>query len=62
MNCAQSRTVCVAAHESRAKIHEYSPFLREHHRSGGPILSTAKALSMPMPGALDEGSFSIQGL
>jgi hypothetical protein len=37
-------------------------FLRERHRSGGPILSTAKALSMPMPGALDDGSFSIQGL
>jgi hypothetical protein len=25
------------------------------------FLSTAKALSVPMPGALDNGSFSIQG-
>jgi hypothetical protein len=29
--------------------------------AAGLLLSTAKALSMPMPGALDDGSFSIQG-
>jgi hypothetical protein len=54
--------VCVAAHESRAKIHEYSPFFCGSIIAAAGLLSTAKALSMPMPGALDDGSFSIQGL
>jgi hypothetical protein len=38
-------------------------FLREQSsQRRAYFLSTAKALSMPMPGALDDGSFSIQGL
>src|SRR5258707_15892405 len=61
MNCAQSRTVCVAAHESRAKIHEYSLFAGASSQRRACFLSTAKALSMPMPGALDDGSFSGPG-
>jgi len=40
-----------------------SPFFaRASSQRRAYFLSTAKALSMPMPGALDDGSFSIQGL
>src|SRR5258708_30002535 len=63
MKCAQSRTVCVASHESRAKIYEYSPFFAgASSQPRAYFLSTAGALSMPMPGALAYGPFSIQSL